>query len=97
MDSDIKITESCGNVFEDIGLHDAEQALARAELALRISDIITERGLTQLAAARILGIDQPKVSALFRGHLEGFSTDQVTHFLNELGNNISLVADGKNE
>ncbi|MHB1462847.1 MAG: helix-turn-helix domain-containing protein [Armatimonadota bacterium] len=91
MSSSIKVTESSGNVFEDIGLLDAEEALARADLALRISDIITERGLTQAAAARILEIDQPKVSALICGRLEGLSTDRLLRFLNALGSDVQIA------
>lgn len=91
MSNNSKVTVSSGNVFEDISLPDAEEALARADLALRISDIITARGLTQAAAARLLRIDQPKVSALVRGRLEGFSTEQILRFLNALGSDVAIA------
>ncbi len=95
MSNSSKITGSSGNVFEDIGLQHAEEALARADLALRISDIITERGITQATAAHILGIDQPKVSALVRGRLEGFSTYRLFRFLNALGSDVQIVINPK--
>jgi predicted XRE-type DNA-binding protein len=78
-------------VFADLGLENPEELLAKAELVQRISDIIAERKLTQVRAAELLGIDQPKVSALLRGKLDGFSTDRLFRFLNALGNDIEIV------
>jgi predicted XRE-type DNA-binding protein len=80
-----------GNVFEDIGLPDPEERLARADLALRISDAVRARRLTQTAAAKLFGIDQPKVSRLLNGQLAGFSTDRLMHFLTLLGRDIEIV------
>ena len=65
----IGATESSGNVFADLGLADPEEALAKAELARQIGALLAERGLTQAQAAALLGVDQPKVSALVRGRL----------------------------
>src|SRR5436189_4670192 len=67
-----KVEQSSGNVFADLDIPDPEEALAKAELAQRISDLLTERRLTQNQAAVLLGIDQPKVSNLIRGKLDGF-------------------------
>lgn len=91
MSDDIKVTESSGNVFADLGYADPEEALAKAELARRISQIITKRHLTQAQAAEILEIDQPKVSNLIRGKLSGFSTDRLFKFLNALGRDVQIV------
>jgi predicted XRE-type DNA-binding protein len=87
----IQVEESSGNVFADLGLPDPEGCLVRAELTLRICDIIAERKLTQAKAAAILEIDQPKVSALMRGKLSGFSTDRLIRFLNALGSDVEIV------
>ena len=76
-----RVERSSGNVFEDIGLPDAAALLAKAELVSRICDIIAKRSLTQAQAAEILGATQPKVSALMRGHLDGFSSDRLFRFL----------------
>ncbi len=65
-----------GNVFEDIGHPRPAEALAKAELARKIAESITKRRLTQAAAAELLDIDQPKVSALVRGRLAGFSLNR---------------------
>ena len=79
------------NVFADLGFSDPEEALAKAELARRISEIIRRRGLSQAAAAHILGIDQPKISYLLRGRLSGFSIERLFKFLNALGRDVEIV------
>ena len=65
--------ESSGNVFADLGLPKPDDLLAKAELTAKIIEEIQRRRLTQSQAAAILGIDQPKVSALKQGHLSSFS------------------------
>jgi predicted XRE-type DNA-binding protein len=87
----VSIEESSGNVFADLGLKNPEELLAKAQLVQRIADIIAERKLTQARAAKILGVDQPKVSALLRGKLDGFSTDRLFRFLNALGRDVDIV------
>jgi predicted XRE-type DNA-binding protein len=91
MDTKDSIAASTGNVFEDLGLPDAGDRLAKAELARQIGTIIRERGLTQQAAAHILGVDQPKVSALLAGQLSGFSLERLTRFLTLLGRDVQIV------
>jgi len=91
MSRNIKVTKSSGNVFADLELPNADELYAKAELARRISRIIKGRHLTQKQAAEILGIDQPKVSALIRGHLDGFSTERLFRFLMALGRDIEIV------
>jgi predicted XRE-type DNA-binding protein len=82
---------SSGNVFADLGLPHPEEALAKAELANKISVLIHERGLTQAKATRLLGIDQPKVSMLLRGRLTGFSLERLMRFLMLLGQDIRIT------
>jgi predicted XRE-type DNA-binding protein len=88
--SDMTVEEGTGNVFADLGLPDAEEALAKAQLASAITDIIEERQLTQGAAARVLGTTQPKVSNLVRGRLEGFSLERLARFLNTLDRDVEI-------
>jgi len=82
--------ESSGNVFADLGTPQAEEALAKAELAQKIIDIIRARRLTQVQAAELLNVDQPKISALTRGRLAGYSIDRLLRFLMLLGNDIEI-------
>ena len=91
MSDEIKIRQSSGNVFADLGLPDAEQLLAKADLAIEIARVIEERGLTQADAAEIMGVDQPKVSALVRGRLDGFSMERLYRYLNALGRDVEIV------
>ena len=80
-----------GNVFEDLGHPRPAEALAKAELARKIATLIAKRGLSQAAAADVLEIDQPKVSALVRGRLAGFSLDRLVRFLVLLGSDVEIV------
>jgi predicted XRE-type DNA-binding protein len=86
-----EVEATSGNVFADLDVPDADEALAKAELAQRICTILSERKLTQARAAALLGVDQPKVSALIRGKLGGFSTDRLFRFLNALGQDVEIV------
>ena len=80
-----------GNVFADLGVARPEEALAKAELAHKITDTIARRHLTQAQAAALLEVDQPKISALARGRLAGFSLDRLVRFLVLLGNDVEIV------
>ncbi|MEX2142948.1 MAG: helix-turn-helix transcriptional regulator [Pirellulales bacterium] len=91
MKKERSIRRSGGNVFADLRIPDPEQYLAKAELAATILDIVERRGLTQAAAGRLLGISQPKVSALLNGRLDGFSSDRLFRFLNALGCDVRIV------
>jgi predicted XRE-type DNA-binding protein len=85
------VKKSSGNVFADLQLPNPEAALAKAKMASRICQIIAERGLTQTEAAEILDLDQPKISALVRGKLSGFSVDRLFRFLNDLGQEVEIT------
>ena len=78
------------NVFEELGLPEAPELRVKARLAHRISQIIDKRNMTQTQAAAVLGIDQPKVSALVRGRLEKFSIERLCHFLRALGCDVAI-------
>ena len=84
-------TESSGNVFADLGLADAGTRLAKAELARSITAIIQKRGLTQREAARVLKIDQPKVSAITRRRLGDFSLERLLILVNRLGMDLDIA------
>ena len=73
------------------GVPDVQERLAKAELARKIGAIIRDRRLTQAAAAEILSVDQPKVSALVTGRLSGFSFERLIHFLTLLGQDVAIT------
>src|SRR5580658_965221 len=86
---------SSGNVFADLKLPRADDLLAKAELAAKIIADIQRRRMTQSQAAAILGIDQPKISALKQGKLSGFSIERLMRFLLLLGRDIEIAVKEK--
>ncbi len=82
-------TLSCGNVFADLGLPDADKYLAKAELARQINNIV--KGRKQKDIAQVLDIDQPKVSLLSRGLLDDFSIERLIFFLNKLDRDVEII------
>jgi predicted XRE-type DNA-binding protein len=87
----IEIHEGSGNVYADLGYRDAEEMLVKAKLVRKISEIIRSRGLTQVETARILGLTQPKVSALLRGQFRGISERKLIDCLTSLGRDVEIV------
>jgi predicted XRE-type DNA-binding protein len=87
---EVTLTASSGNVFADLGLPDPDVLLAKAELAIAITTIIRERGLTQTAAARELGVHQSRVSAITRGRLDDFSLERLMSFARRLGHDVQI-------
>lgn len=78
------------NVFADVGLPNAEDALAKAKLAEAIAEAIERRNLTQSETAAILGVDQPKVSRIVNGRLDGFTQDRLMRYLRALGEDVEI-------
>jgi predicted XRE-type DNA-binding protein len=79
------------NVLMDLGLPDAEELTAKAILAKKINDILEERRLTQSAAAALLGIPQPKISAIRHYKIRGISLERLMQALTALGQNVEIV------
>ena len=91
MNKAMRVTPADGNIFADLGFPDAEELKAKADLVIQIIQIMEARGLKQVEAAKIMGIDQPKVSQLVRGKLDGFSMERLYRFLNALGMDVEIV------
>src|SRR5574337_1506821 len=91
----MKFTKSSGNVFKDLGFKDAEARLAKTELAYKINNLIDEKNLSQVEAAKILEINQPKVSDLMNGRLSGFSMERLIRFLTQLGQDVKITISNK--
>lgn len=89
-ESDIPVTAGSGNVFADLGFENPDEELAKAQLASRIRVIIKRRRLTQAAAAKLIGVDQPKISAVFNGRLANFSSERLMRFLTALGQDVEI-------
>jgi predicted XRE-type DNA-binding protein len=87
--------ESSRNIYADLGVANPQEARAKADLAHRIVDIIAGRKLTQVQAGKVLGVDQPKVSALMRGRLTDFSIERLLRFLLLLGQDVHIAVTAK--
>jgi predicted XRE-type DNA-binding protein len=86
-----EIIEGTGNVFADLGLSDATDRQTKTRLAMAVNAILKERRLKQTDAATILGIPQPKVSALANYRLDHFSVEKLMSFLNALDQDVEIV------
>jgi predicted XRE-type DNA-binding protein len=91
VDETQEITRGSGNVFADLGYPDAEERQTKLRLAHALNQIIARRRLTQAAAAELLGVNQPKVSALMSYKLEGFSVERLMTFLTALDRDVEIV------
>lgn len=87
----VRIEESSGNVFADLGLPNPEQELLKARLTLQIHKIVKARGLTQTQAGQLLGIKQPHVSTLMRNRAGNFSIGRLIEFLTALGQDVEIT------
>lgn len=87
---DMHIERSSGNVFADLKLPDAVELDTKLRLAWAINHEIEARDLSQMAVAALLGVNQPKVSALKNYKLEGFSVERLMTFLTALGSDVEI-------
>lgn len=79
------------NVFADLGMINSEEKLVKAELALKINQIIKKKKLKQIDAAKILEADQSKISLLNRGRLSSFSIERLVKYLNLLHQDVEII------
>ena len=87
----IGMQKSSGNVYLDIGVPDPIQMHIKARLADKIGEIIKARRLTQMQAAEIVGISQPKLSRILRGEFRGISEVKMFECLNRLGRDVEII------
>jgi predicted XRE-type DNA-binding protein len=86
-----QVEEGTGNVYRDLGFADAEEMLVKAQLVHKISEIIRGKGLTQVQAAKILRLTQPKLSGILRGQFRGVSERKLIDCLTSLGRDVEIV------
>lgn len=85
------ITRGTGNVFADLGYADATERQAKLRLAYALNQALEERKLSQFEAAKVLGVTQPKVSALCHYKLAGFSVERLMNLLTTLDRDVEIV------
>jgi predicted XRE-type DNA-binding protein len=79
------------NVFQDLGVPNAEEHFVKAQLVFKIDTLMKERGLKQVEAADLFGIRQPDVSKMLRGEFRQFSVERLMHFLVALDQDVKIV------
>lgn len=85
-----RITESSGNVFADLGFADAEELDLKAELALRLAEIMGMLDLNQTETAELTGISQPDLSRLLRGYLRDVSAERLLRAITHLSTDVDI-------
>ena len=88
---DTRITRGTKNVFSDLGFPDAETHLIKAELVTRIQRVIIAQALTQIAAAKLMGLSQPDVSRLLNGQFRDVSVERLMRLLTRLGCDVDIT------
>lgn len=87
------VTRSSGNVFADLGLPNAEEHKRKADLVIRIAKIIADEKLTQTEAAKRIGVSQPEISKMLRGHFGSYSLERLLLMLTKLGRDVTIKID----
>ncbi len=93
MSEKMKMERSSGNIFRDIGFDkvEAENLRLRSALMMRIEDWVKASGLTQAAAAKLLGLTQPRLNAMLKGRIDLFSLDALVNVASRAGLAVRLV------
>lgn len=91
----IPVVRGSANVFADLGFAQPEEELTKAKLASLIRQVIERKRLTQVGAGAVMGIDQPKVSALLNGRLSNFSSERLMRLLTALGQDVKITVMSK--
>jgi predicted XRE-type DNA-binding protein len=85
------------NVYVELGFPDAEEMLVKAQLVVKIAEILRERGWSQEQAAKVLGMTQPKLSKMLRGQFRGISEIKMIDCLVRLGREVKIVVGPEGE
>ena len=91
MSEEVECYEGSGNIFADIGLENADELLARAQIGVEVLKILQARKLRQREIATLLGISQSEVSHLMNGHFSRFSEGKLLAFLKKLDREVILI------
>jgi predicted XRE-type DNA-binding protein len=87
----IEVHEGSGNVFADLGLPNAEERLLKANIVVELRRLIKERELTQVKAAKLVGVSQPDLSHLLRGDFDDYSAERLMKMLTVFEQDVEIV------
>ena len=88
---EVEVHETKGNIFADLGLPDAETHYLKAQIVTELYRLTTARKLTQTRAGEVMGISQPEVSRLFKGHFREYSVERLMGFLTAFEQDVEIV------
>lgn len=88
----IEVHESTGNIFADLGLPDADNHFLKAKIVAELYQLTQERKLIQAKVGELLGVSQPEISRLFKGHFREYSVDRLMTFLTAFDQDVEIVA-----
>ncbi len=86
------IHETAGNIFADLGHPDADAHYLKAQIVAELYRLARERKLTQVASGTLMGISQPEVSRLFKGHFREYSVERLMTFLTAFDRDVEIVS-----
>ena len=90
-DVDTTVRSGSHNVYADLGYPDAQSMKVKAALVSRLARILKARRYSQTRAAEIIGLPQPKLSAVLRGRFRGVSEEKLMRCLIALGQDVKIV------
>ncbi|WP_246797152.1 helix-turn-helix domain-containing protein [Burkholderia perseverans] len=79
------------NVLHDLGFDEDKALLAKAALALKLNELIDQRGLSLSEAATMTGMGQLKVSLVRRYKLQTISLEVLMQALVSLDQHVEIV------
>jgi predicted XRE-type DNA-binding protein len=86
-----EVHEGDPNIFAELGLPDADSHFLKAQIVAELYRLVKERKLTQLGAGTLMGITQPEVSRLFKGHFREYSVERLMEFLTKFDRDVEIV------
>jgi predicted XRE-type DNA-binding protein len=89
--------EKARSVYAELGFPDADEMLVKAQLVVKIAEILRQRGWSQQQAAKVLGLTQPKLSKMLRGQFRGISEIKMMDCLVRLGREVKIVVGPERE
>lgn len=84
-------TRAVKTAYEELNFRDADEMLLKAQLAMKITEILRKRRWSQQQAAKVLGLTQPKLSRMLRGQFRGISEIKMMDCLVRLGRGVKIV------
>ncbi len=92
---DSLVEEGSGNVFADLDFPDADTHQLKARLVSTMIDVMQEQKLTQVKAGALMGISQPEVSRITKGHFHEVSVERLMAMLTKLGCEVDIIVHPK--